>query len=176
MAPRKIAKFKIVRAPVAGKNQSTTPPLGYPVTIQHISTQDCIACNYCKGLHLYNSMHVSLEIPVFRQISAFRNTCTIGFSNSDASTTPPLGYPVTIQHISTQDCIACNYCKGLHLYNSMHVSLEIPVFRQISAFRNTCTIGFSNSDALSSHNSLILKKTMAEGKSNSIPKMKPTTC
>ena len=68
--------------------------------------------------------------------------------------------PVTsaIKHISTQDCIACNYCKGLHLYNSMHVSLEIPVFRQISAFRNSCTIGFSNNDALSSHNSLILKK------------------
>ena len=58
----------------------------------------------------------------------------------------------------------------------MHVSLEISVFRQISAFRNTCTTGFSNNDALSSHNSLILKKkkkkkkkTMAEGKSNSIP-------
>ena len=40
----------------------------------------------------------------------------------------------------------------------MHVSLEIPVFRQISAFRSTWNIGFSNNDALSSHNSLILKK------------------
>ena len=45
----------------------------------------------------------------------------------------------------------------------MHVSLEIPVFRQISASRNTCTIGFSNNDALSSHNSLILKKKKNNG-------------
>ena len=49
--------------------------------IKHIGTQDCIACNYCKGV--YNSMHVSLEIPVFRQISAFRSTCTISFPNND---------------------------------------------------------------------------------------------